>query len=123
MYITSLNGKSSSLHAHLFLQDFGPVMSQILVGLVYSCQSIHWKQTWAKVKEYHASAGRTSTRRHRRETNAVESPIPRFDHREQGWGVFTNGYIGKGITIQLAAPNIIQLALSIIYPENSKTKF
>lgn len=31
--------------------------------------------------------------------------------------------IGKEITIQLAVPNIIQLALSIIYPEKTKPKF
>lgn len=59
----------------------------------------------------------------KRETNDVESPTSRFDHREQDWGVFTNECVGKGMTIQLAMPSIIQLVLSIIHPENTPNKF
>jgi len=77
-------------------------MSQTLAGLPFSHWSILWKETQAKMKQWHASAGPISSRRHRTETSALESPTPRFgwgEHQTQGCDVFTNRRIGKGIAV------------------------
>lgn len=115
-----LSGKSTCLHAHLFSQRFGSAMSQIHVGLLFSFQSIHRKET--QVKQWHASAGPTSSRSHRTETNAMESLTLRSGHMEsqtQGLWHLYNGRVREEVAIQLTMLNIAQLVLTIVYSENS----